>query len=151
MRHRAPGRGGDASNAAWDYAEHRDVVLFAVLEHQLHTEADAEHRLSQRGDHVAQTELVDPRHRKARRADAGDEDAPRAAQRVGIGGSHGIATKPFERERDRGDVAIAEVEDRQIGGGRARFGAHNTPFVLGTLCPSPSARTAWRSARPNAL
>jgi len=69
-----------------------------------------------------------------------------------ISGEHGIGTGPLQRLLSRAQVADAVVEHRDAGRdgavGNGEVG-HSTPLVDGT--PTPSTRTASRSARATAL
>ena len=76
-------------------------------------------------------------------ADAG-QDQPRRRLRRSPGSPSARArcAEPLERQRDRADIAVAEVDDGEL--------AHSMPLVDGKR-PAVARRPAWRSARPNAL
>src|SRR5205823_1225259 len=116
------------------------VGFLAALEQQLHAKADAERGLGQRLEAIAKPELLDALHRMARRADAGQKDAIGTANLGRIGGHDGSHAEPLERQLDRADIAVGQIDDGEL---------HSTPLVLGST--SPSQRMASRSARPNAL
>lgn len=55
-----------------------------MLAHELHSEADAEHRLAEREDYFVEASLSEMRHGCACLADAGENDAVGAAYGVGV-------------------------------------------------------------------
>ncbi len=89
---------------------------------------------------VVEPALAQSRHRRAGRADAG-ENREVGVEHVGrrVGGDD-VSAEPLECELDGADVAGAVAADRDV---------HRIPFVDGTR--PPSSRSAARSARPVAL
>src|SRR5262245_14882840 len=128
-----------ADGAARHKPEPRDTaVLLRPLESELEAEADAEDRppaLEPLAQLFVVAALAQPRHRRARRADAGEHGDVGAGDVV-----CDLGAEPAERDLDRAHIARPVSADR---------GVHIVPLVDGT--PSPERAAAAPSARPTAL
>src|SRR5690348_12612103 len=129
----------DALGAPGDEAEARHAAaLVRPVERQLQSETDPEDR-PPRAEALPQRDVVataaQAGQRRRRRAHAGEHGDICA----GDIRDH-VDAVPAERKLDRAHVARAVLADRRV---------HIVPLVEGR--PSPSARTALRSARPTAL
>src|SRR5690242_15300598 len=118
------------------------LLLIARIEQQLHSKADAECRLTKAGERPPQPKHVDPLHREAGSAHARKDDPVGACDFRRIRSHERLETKAAESEAHGPGIAAAKVNDDEL---------HNRPLVLGNASGSPSGRTAWRRARPNAL
>src|SRR5690606_28492200 len=131
----------DLTHAARQQAEAWRVVLFGVLEQQLHAHADAQQGLLQAAQHVDQAECVQASHDRRRSRDPGQDHAVGGLDGVDVGTEYWIDAQPLQRAAHRADVGAARIDQDQ---------AHqSTPLVLGSS--APSRRTAMRRARAKAL
>ena len=116
----------------------RAAVLLALVERDLEAEADAERRAARGGalaQRVVEPALAQSRHRRAGRADAGENREIGVEHVGGCVGRDDLRAEPLERELDGADVARAVAADRDV---------HRIPFVDGTR--PPSSREAPRAA-----
>ena len=111
MRTGRPGAGSSLRTLPGIRPRQRRIVLLARFEQQLHAEADAEQRAVQAVERVAQPKRVDPPHGKAGRADAGQSTRSAAAISAGSAVSVTARAEPLEGDRDRADIAVAEIDD----------------------------------------
>jgi hypothetical protein len=77
----------------------------------LHAEADAEQRLFEPGQRLAQSDRVDPLHCEAGGTDAGQHDALGRSDLGRIACDPDIGAEPLEADGDRSDIAAAQVDD----------------------------------------
>src|SRR5204863_6792167 len=95
----------------FDQSEAVDVPFVAAFEQQLHAEADAKRGLTQRLQGFPKAQAVDALHGVRRRADAGKDDSVSRNKHLGIGGNVRADAQPLERELDRTDIAVSEIDD----------------------------------------
>jgi hypothetical protein len=119
------------------------LTLIRGLEEQLHAEAYAEHRLSQRGNQLIQTGAAQPHHGVRGGAHSRENDVRRITDDAGLGRHPRSHVQALERELQRGDVGAAAGDDNDLRP------AHSVPLVLGSSLPS--MRMAWRRLRPTPL
>ena len=121
----------------------------ALLEHEVHTQADAEERHAG-GDALAHyADLPELLHRGGRvgeRAHARQHDGVGPGDGRGVGRDERATARRVDAALDALQVALAVVDDRDARG------RHSAPFVEGSASPMRGSRsTAWRNARAAAL
>src|SRR6185295_18045713 len=122
-----------------------DPVLLALLEQQLHADADTEqrpsliHRLAQHGHEAAALDLL---HGGGKGAVTGQHEHVRAPQLGDVAAEHGGRAQVAERLHHAAEVPDPVIDDRD---------RHKEPFVLGTSFTRGSSATAIDSARAVAL
>jgi len=123
--------------ATFDDTQTVNAALGGSLQKKLHAQADSEHWLGQRADHLIEARVYQPMHCAGRRTHAGQQHAVRLTDPAGITGQFRFRAEPAQREAQRGDIRAAAVDDGH---------AHDrTPLVEGTDTPArasgrPSAR-----------
>ena len=141
VRYRPPRHRLQAPDGVGEYAETIRIAFFRALEQQLHPEADAQHRLSQRRQQLGDVVVAQAGHGVRGRSDAGQDDTRRGFDFSGVGRYVGFRTESLERELQRGEIGAAAVDDHGVH--------YSTPLVVGSSLLS--RRNAWRSARPTPL
>jgi hypothetical protein len=95
-------------------------VLLALLEQQLQAQTDPQigtPLAAQLQERLIETLRAQVGGRRIEVADSRQHDATRAAQRIGVGGHPGVEADTLERLRHAAQVARAEVEHGDAGGG----------------------------------
>ena len=104
-----------AHHAARDDAEATRVVLLAAIQQHLDPDADAEERLAGADDvvaqHLVESERAQVFHRRARRADAGQDHAVGGAHALGAVGDLAGMAEMLQRACDAGQIARLVIDD----------------------------------------
>src|SRR5687768_10177259 len=105
------------------------MPFLASFEQKLHAEADAEGRLFDAEERIAEAKRVYALYRIAGRTDARQDHLVGAHDLLRVGRHYRVDAKAPEREPNRSDIAAAEIDDRQL---------HSRPLVLGSSSALPS-------------
>ena len=93
-------------------------MLIALVEHDLHTDADAKHRAPTRESathYLARPELVEPSHASRERTNSRDNEPARIARSGTVRCHRDIRTSSNECPLDRAQIPAAVVENRHEG------------------------------------
>ncbi len=131
-------RSVDSPHAARKEAEAPvEAVLLALLEEDLHADADAQERLPGRGgllEHPHEAAAPDLVHRRAEGAVPGQDEGVGGAQHRRVSAQHGLGPRVAKSLGHAPEVADPVVDD----------GDHSLPLVLGTPFTRGSRATAMR-------
>jgi len=92
-------------NRSVKHSETIRAALFRLFAEQLHTNTDAEYRLTKIANHLVEFVLPQVLHSRRRFALTGENNPVGSCQHLGIGRDNRLYTKPFQAVIDRIDVA----------------------------------------------